>query len=104
MEDRCEFDGFPAKFDLVSADAAHVRHVVDLQAKIAEGQRAEEALREANRRKSEFLAMLAHELRNPLAPNPQRGGDPAMVWGRRAESETGDRYDAASSWAIGASC
>jgi signal transduction histidine kinase/CheY-like chemotaxis protein len=30
--------------------------------------RAENALREADRRKDEFLAMLAHELRNPLAP------------------------------------
>ncbi len=30
--------------------------------------RAEEALREAGRRKDEFLAMLGHELRNPLAP------------------------------------
>jgi PAS domain S-box-containing protein len=29
---------------------------------------AEEALREADRRKDEFLAILAHELRNPLAP------------------------------------
>jgi PAS domain S-box-containing protein len=29
---------------------------------------AEEALREADRRKDDFLAMLAHELRNPLAP------------------------------------
>jgi signal transduction histidine kinase/ActR/RegA family two-component response regulator len=29
---------------------------------------AEESLREADRRKNEFLAMLAHELRNPLAP------------------------------------
>ena len=28
----------------------------------------EESLREANRRKDEFLALLAHELRNPLAP------------------------------------
>jgi PAS domain S-box-containing protein len=28
----------------------------------------EDALREADRRKDEFLAMLAHELRNPLAP------------------------------------
>ncbi|NUQ77968.1 MAG: response regulator [Polyangiaceae bacterium] len=30
--------------------------------------RTEEVLREADRRKDEFLAMLAHELRNPLAP------------------------------------
>lgn len=30
--------------------------------------RAAEALRRADRRKDEFLAMLAHELRNPLAP------------------------------------
>lgn len=29
---------------------------------------AEDALREADRRKDEFIAMLAHELRNPLAP------------------------------------
>lgn len=29
---------------------------------------AEEALRESDRRKDEFLSMLAHELRNPLAP------------------------------------
>jgi signal transduction histidine kinase len=30
--------------------------------------RREEALREADRRKDEFLGMLSHELRNPLAP------------------------------------
>jgi PAS domain S-box-containing protein len=35
---------------------------------ISELKRAGEALREADRRKDEFLAMLAHELRNPLAP------------------------------------
>ncbi|NML47086.1 response regulator [Ramlibacter sp. G-1-2-2] len=34
----------------------------------AENARAQEDLREASRRKDEFLAMLAHELRNPLAP------------------------------------
>jgi PAS domain S-box-containing protein len=35
---------------------------------ITERKRHEEALRETDRRKDEFLAMLAHELRNPLAP------------------------------------
>ncbi|HET9703228.1 MAG TPA: ATP-binding protein [Vicinamibacterales bacterium] len=34
----------------------------------SERHRAEKALRDADRRKDEFLAMLAHELRNPLAP------------------------------------
>ena len=34
---------------------------------LAERDRVEEALRDADRRKHEFLAMLAHELRNPLA-------------------------------------
>jgi signal transduction histidine kinase/CheY-like chemotaxis protein len=35
---------------------------------ITERKRAEEALQEANRNKEVFLATLAHELRNPLAP------------------------------------
>jgi signal transduction histidine kinase len=35
---------------------------------ITERKQAEEALQLADRRKDEFLAMLAHELRNPLAP------------------------------------
>jgi PAS domain S-box-containing protein len=35
---------------------------------ISERKRAAEALKEADRRKDEFLAILAHELRNPLAP------------------------------------
>jgi signal transduction histidine kinase len=37
-------------------------------ADLIERRRAEEALREADRRKDEFLGMLSHELRNPLAP------------------------------------
>jgi signal transduction histidine kinase len=39
-----------------------------LQQEIAERKRVEEALREADSRKDEFIAMLAHELRNPLSP------------------------------------
>jgi len=35
---------------------------------LIEHQQADDALRDADRRKDEFLAMLAHELRNPLAP------------------------------------
>jgi PAS domain S-box-containing protein len=35
---------------------------------ITERKMAEEKLKESDRRKDEFLAMLAHELRNPLAP------------------------------------
>ena len=35
---------------------------------ITQRKEAEAALREADRRKNEFLAILAHELRNPLAP------------------------------------
>ena len=35
---------------------------------ITERTRVEQALKEADRHKDEFLAMLAHELRNPLAP------------------------------------
>jgi signal transduction histidine kinase/CheY-like chemotaxis protein len=49
-------------------EVALVEAVVDRCWAHIERVRATEALREADRRKSEFLATLAHELRNPLAP------------------------------------
>ena len=55
--------GAPVK----DSDGAITGSVV-AQMDISDRIRAEDALREADRRKDEFLAMLAHELRNPLAP------------------------------------
>ena len=57
---------------------------------VEERKRAEESLHEADRRKDEFLAMLAHELRNPLAPirntvkllRQTGANDAASEWGR----------------------
>jgi PAS domain S-box-containing protein len=46
------------------AHAACIEFIID----ITEAKEAEEALQLADRRKDEFLATLAHELRNPLAP------------------------------------
>jgi signal transduction histidine kinase len=61
-----------------------------LQMEIAERARIESALKEADRHKDEFLAMLAHELRNPLAPifnaiqimRRKPLSDPQLIWAR----------------------
>jgi two-component system CheB/CheR fusion protein len=61
-----------------------------LAATIAERERALMALKDADRRKDEFLATLAHELRNPLAPISSglhimktAGGNPQVVQAAR---------------------
>jgi signal transduction histidine kinase len=54
--------------DLQRANVELAESNLALQAEIAERSRAESALKEADRQKDEFLAILAHELRNPLAP------------------------------------
>jgi signal transduction histidine kinase len=67
-----------------------VRGAISAFVDITERKRAEEAIKEADHRKDEFLAMLAHELRNPLAPIRnavqmlQRLGppDPKLRWAR----------------------
>ncbi|HTX23390.1 MAG TPA: response regulator [Steroidobacteraceae bacterium] len=64
--------------------------IVGIHLDVTERKHAEEALRELNQRKDEFLAMLAHELRNPLMPirNAARilrlhaKGDPKLEWAR----------------------
>jgi signal transduction histidine kinase len=53
---------------LQRANAELERANRSLQREVSERTRAEQALQEADRNKDEFLAMLAHELRNPLAP------------------------------------
>ena len=66
------------------------RHIVGICIDVTERRRAEEALKDVNRRKDEFLAMLAHELRNPLAPirnaaqllNLHSSGKPEIEWAR----------------------
>ena len=67
------------------ADALEASNAT-LSRESAERREAEEALRVADRRKDEFLAMLAHELRNPLAPLrnaleilKRRGASPSMA-------------------------
>ena len=59
-----ELNIYPASRGL----AVYFRDISDRKRAEHELQRAEESLRQSDRRKSEFLALLAHELRNPLAP------------------------------------
>jgi two-component system CheB/CheR fusion protein len=70
---------------IVNADGS-VKEWVGKCLDVEDRRRAEEALRDSDRRKDEFLAMLAHELRNPLAPvinslelMQRAKGDPAIV-------------------------
>ncbi|HEX6998639.1 MAG TPA: response regulator [Gammaproteobacteria bacterium] len=61
----------PVLADLVSRAAIaldNARLYGNLQRAMALSKQAEEKLQQASRRKDEFLAMLSHELRNPLAP------------------------------------
>jgi signal transduction histidine kinase len=86
-------DVLPTESDVRHSRKAYARlawTIGVLQSEIAKGKRAEEALKDANRRKDEFLAMLAHELHNPLASvqnaveilRRMPVDDPSSVWSR----------------------
>jgi signal transduction histidine kinase len=75
---------------LAEANAELAQANRTLQAEIAERVRAQEALEAADRRKDDFLAMLSHELRNPLAAiqgsielmQKKSIDDPQLQWAR----------------------
>ena len=75
---------------LAAANAELAQANRTLQAEIAERERAQEALEAADRRKDDFLAMLSHELRNPLAAiqgsvelmQKKQIDDPQLEWAR----------------------
>ncbi|WP_370530009.1 hybrid sensor histidine kinase/response regulator [Ramlibacter pinisoli] len=84
------------KFD--GARVALAREVASRASIAMENARLYSAVQEADRRKNEFLAMLAHELRNPLAPirnavHIMQGADvaaPTMHWARDVISRQAD--------------
>jgi signal transduction histidine kinase len=72
-------------------DDGHLVRLQGLTMDVTARRQAEEALREADRRKDRFIATLAHELRNPLAPiriaaellGSARAGPGEVDWARR---------------------
>ena len=58
----------PNDLNLIASLAHAAAIVISKYEESKDRERAERALKETNRRKDEFLAVLGHELRNPLAP------------------------------------
>ncbi|WP_427912115.1 response regulator [Ramlibacter sp. MMS24-I3-19] len=89
-------EGPARQFD--GARLALAREVASRASIAMENARLYSAVQEADRRKNEFLAMLAHELRNPLAPirnavHIMQGSDvaaPTMHWARDVISRQAD--------------
>ncbi|TXF98556.1 hybrid sensor histidine kinase/response regulator [Massilia arenae] len=87
LDDKPRPQGLSEQEQFVLATLAHqIMSQIELRKAMAEQDALIAALREADQRKDEFLAMLAHELRNPLAPIVSAATmlsnfnlDPAMV-------------------------
>ncbi|HAK92791.1 hybrid sensor histidine kinase/response regulator [Massilia timonae] len=87
LDDKPRPQGLSEQEQFVLATLAHqVMSQIELRKAMAEQEALIAALRQADQRKDEFLAMLAHELRNPLAPIVSAATmlsnfnlDPAMV-------------------------
>jgi signal transduction histidine kinase len=83
-----ELEALNATLAQANAELAQANRT--LQAEVAQRVRAQEALEAADRRKDDFLAMLSHELRNPLAAiqgsielmQRKRIDDPELQWAR----------------------
>ena len=75
-------------------------HIGGINFDISDRKRAEVALQQADRRKDEFLAVLSHELRNPLAPirnvinllERKNSLDPDVRWARDIISHQTDHF------------
>ena len=90
--DRGFFDerGRVVEFQAVGHDITDRKRAEEEHRRLVAQARVAEALREVDRRKDEFLAMLSHELRNPLAPiamaieimRLREPGDDSIVWAR----------------------
>ncbi|WP_208278002.1 hybrid sensor histidine kinase/response regulator [Massilia oculi] len=87
LDDKPRPQGLSEQEQFVLATMAHqIMSQIELRKAMAEQEALIAALRQADQRKDEFLAMLAHELRNPLAPIVSAATmlsnfnlDPAMV-------------------------
>ncbi|HEX9307056.1 MAG TPA: PocR ligand-binding domain-containing protein [Anaeromyxobacter sp.] len=78
----------------VTDAGGHLIAVLSLVLDVTDRKRVEQELRDASRRKDEFLGMLSHELRNPLAPIHSAlyildHADPAGPQARRAREVAG---------------
>ena len=81
-------DGRLIGYQAVGRDVTDRKHAEEEHGLLEAHRRVEEALREADHRKDEFLAMLGHELRNPLAPigmaaeilRTRAASDETIVW------------------------